>query len=61
MDVEVDEEGLRQRAEEFLTGQKLYYAAVRAQNEEIDRFRKSRSEHLQAIELLGELPTRVGV
>lgn len=59
MDGPIYEAEARKKADEFLMGQQLYYRAVKNQNEEVERFRRTRSEYQQALELLEELPTRV--
>jgi hypothetical protein len=55
----MDDSEVKKKAQEFLHGQQLYYRAVKAQNDELDRFRQSQKDHESLITLLEELPTKV--
>jgi hypothetical protein len=55
----MDDSEVKKKAQEFLHGQQLYYRAVKAQNDELDRFKQSRSDHDSVICLLDELSAKV--
>ncbi len=46
-------------ASDFMEGQQHYYAKLRLQRQDLNRFQASRAEHLAAVQLLNELPKKV--
>ena len=52
---------VQRKAEEFLQGQQLYYRSLKAHRDELKRYEESRAEHKAAVQLLSDLPDRVGI
>jgi hypothetical protein len=52
---------VQRKAEEFLQGQQLYYRSLKAHRDELKRYKESRAEHQAAVQLLSDLPDKVGI